>query len=199
MIIPSIVLDIMKWKAKMAFDKQPTLEGELIILRPISEDDFDDLFNAASDPKIWEQHPAWDRYKKEIFEQFFEDALETESAFVILDSASNKIIGSSRYYGYNQEEDEIEIGWSFLSRAYWGGRYNQETKKLLLAHAFKFVKKVVFLVGPENYRSCKAMEKIGGKTVGIRKNALGVESLIYQITDSQFVQSQSSNSNKISK
>jgi RimJ/RimL family protein N-acetyltransferase len=147
---------------KTAFDLQPNLKGELIELRPLAPDDWDDLFAVASDPLIWKQHPESDRYKEDVFEVFFREALKCGGAFVIIDTKSQQIIGSTRFYGYDPEKSEIEIGWTFLARSYWGGRYNRELKRLMLAHAFKFVENVVFYVGENNIRSQKATEKIGG-------------------------------------
>jgi RimJ/RimL family protein N-acetyltransferase len=147
---------------KTAFDLQPNLKGELIELRPLAPDDWDDLFAVASDPLIWKQHPESDRYKKDVFEVFFREALNCGGAFVIIDKKNRQIIGSTRFYGYDPEKSEIEIGWTFLARSYWGGRYNRELKRLMLDHAFKFVENVVFYVGENNIRSQKATEKIGG-------------------------------------
>jgi RimJ/RimL family protein N-acetyltransferase len=143
------------------FDLQPNLKGELIELRPLTSDDWADLFAIASDRLIWEQHPESDRYKEDVFKVFFREALESGGAFVIVDSKSQQIIGSTRFHGYAPEKSEIEIGWTFLARKYWGGRYNRELKQLMLAHAFKFVENVVFYVGENNIRSQKATEKIG--------------------------------------
>jgi RimJ/RimL family protein N-acetyltransferase len=124
----------------VAFDLQPNLKGELLELRPVTPRDWDDLFAVASDPLIWEQHPESDRYKEEVFEIFFREALESGGAFVVIDRATQQIIGSTRFYGYDPEKSEIEIGWTFLAREYWGGQYNCEMKSLMLNHAFKFVK-----------------------------------------------------------
>ena len=135
--------------------------GELLELRPLRPDDWDALFAVASDPKIWEQHPASDRYTEPVFRQFFREAMESGGAFVILDRATGEIIGSSRYFGYVPEKREIEIGWTFLARSCWGGKYNGELKRLMLDHAFQFVDRVLFFVGPNNLRSQKALEKIG--------------------------------------
>ena len=157
----------------MAFELQPHLKGELIELRPLRPEDWDDLFAVASDRLIWEQHPESDRYKEEIFKVFFREALECGGAFVIIDTMSQQIIGSTRFYGYDPEKSEIEIGWTFLARNYWGGRYNRELKDLMLAHAFKFVENVVFLVGENNVRSQKATEKIGGIKDGLVKKIYG--------------------------
>jgi N-acetyltransferase len=157
----------------MSFDLQPHLRGELIELRPLRPEDWNDLFAVASDPLIWEQHPESDRYKEGVFKVFFSEALESGGAFVVIDKKSQQIIGSTRYYGYDPEKSEIEIGWTFLTRKYWGGHYNREMKKLMLAHAFKFVERVVFFVGEKNIRSQNAMEKIGAIRNGIMKRTYG--------------------------
>ena len=165
----------------MFFDLQPTLEGELLRLRPLQADDWPALFAAASDPLIWEQHPQPTRYQEEVFREFFREAMESGEAFVVLDAKDGSIIGSTRYLGYDQARSEIEIGFTFLARAYWGGVYNREMKDLMLRHAFRFVRHVVFLVGLENWRSQKAMEKIGGRRVGTRLNGRGIENVVFQI------------------
>jgi N-acetyltransferase len=157
----------------VAFDLQPHLRGELIELRPLTLEDWDDLFAVASDPLVWEQHPESDRYKEHLFKIFFTEALESGGAFVVIDKKSRQIIGSTRFYGYDPKRSEIEIGWTFLARKYWGGQYNREMKQLTLAHAFKFVETVVFYVGEKNVRSQKAMEKIGAIKNGIVKRMYG--------------------------
>ena len=152
---------------------QPHLKGELIELHPIRREDRDDLFAVASDPLIWEQHPEGDRYKEDVFKIFFEGALESGGAFVVVDTKTQQIIGSTRFHGYDPEKSEIEIGWTFLARKYWGGRYNAEMKQLMLTHAFKFVENVVFFVGENNIRSQKATEKIGAVKSGTAKRVYG--------------------------
>ena len=168
----------------MSFDLQPILKGELLVLRPLRPEDFHDLYAVASDPLIWEQHPANDRYQKEVFKGFFREALESGVALIAIDSKDGRVIGSSRFHGYDEEKSEIEIGWTFLARSHWGGIYNREMKQLMLRHAFKFVNSVIFLVGPQNLRSQRAMEKIGGVRVGSRPDAAGRESFVYRITAS---------------
>lgn len=166
----------------MPFELQPVLHGELIQLRPLRPDDFAELYAVASDPLIWEQHPSSDRYKPDVFEQFFRGALESGGAFAVVDLRDGRIIGSSRFHGYDEEKSEIEIGWTFLARSHWGGVYNREMKRLMLNHAFQFVRRVVFLVGPQNYRSQKAMEKIGGVRAGTRRDSTGRESVVFELT-----------------
>jgi len=170
----------------MSFDLQPILNGELLELRPLRPEDFNDLYAVASDPLIWEQHPITDRYQEEVFKGFFREALESGGALIAIDSKDGRVIGSSRFHGYDKENSEIEIGWTFLARSHWGGIYNREMKQLMLRHAFRFVNRVVFLVGPQNLRSQRAVEKIGGARVGSRPDAGGRESFVYQITASTF-------------
>ena len=143
------------------FELQPRLVGDLIEIRPLRDEDFDVLFQAASDPLIWEQHPESDRYKHEVFQRYFDGALESKGAFAVIARRSGRIIGSSRYCNLNPADSEVEIGFTFLERAYWGGSYNGELKTLMLAHAFRFVDRVIFVVGEHNHRSQKALEKIG--------------------------------------
>ena len=166
----------------MPFDLQPVLEGELLRLRPLRPEDWDDLYAVASDPLIWEQHPIHDRYKEEVFRGFFREALESGGALIAIDARDGRVIGSSRFHGYDEDRSEIEIGWTFLARSHWGGIYNKEMKQLMLRHAFRFVNSVIFLVGPQNVRSRTAVERIGGVLVGSRFDATGRESVIYQIT-----------------
>jgi N-acetyltransferase len=165
----------------MGFDAQPTLYGELLELRPLSRGDYDALYAAAADPLIWEQHPEPDRYRESVFRGYFDEQLASGGALVVIDRHTGAIVGMSRFHGYDAARSEVEIGWTFLARAYWGGPYNRELKDLMLAHAFRFVRSVAFLVGPDNIRSQRALEKIGAVRDGSRPDAYGRESFVYQI------------------
>ena len=166
----------------MAFELQPVLEGELVRLRPLRADDWEKLYAIAADPLIWEQHPCNDRYMEDVFREFFREALECGGAFLIIDAKDNRVIGSSRFDRYDAEKGEIEIGWTFLARSHWGGVYNRELKKLMLNHAFRFVRSVVFLVGPQNLRSQRAVEKIGGVREGSKIDEKGRECVVFRMT-----------------
>jgi len=157
----------------MSFDLPPHLKGELVELRSLRREDWNDLFAVASDPLIWEQHPESDRYKEEVFKVFFEGALESGGAFVVIDTKTQQIIGSTRFHGYDREKSEIEIGWTFLATKYWGGKYNREMKQLMLDHAFRFVENVVFFVGENNIRSQRATEKVGAIKSGTATKVYG--------------------------
>ena len=154
--------EFLNQKRRETFELQPHLVGELLELRPLRPEDWESLFAVASDPLIWEQHPAHDRYQEEVFKEFFREALESGGAFVVIDRRTQSTIGSSRYFGLDPGKREIEIGWTFLARSHWGGEYNGELKRLMLDHAFQFVESVIFKIGPTNLRSRRAVEKIGG-------------------------------------
>ncbi len=147
---------------KLTFNLQPTLENELVILRPLNEQDFESLYQVAKDPLIWEQHPNSDRFKRDVYSAFFKDSMESKGALIVIDKASNEVIGSTRFKLINGAENAVEIGWSFLSRKYWGGVYNKSIKKLLIDYAFESLEDVIFYIGKDNIRSQKAVEKIGG-------------------------------------
>ncbi len=163
----------------MRFDYQPTLRGELLELRPLCAEDHDALYAVASDPLIWEQHPDKTRHQPAGFRAFFQEALASGGALVAIDTRTGSIIGSSRFHQYDEASAEVEIGWTFLARSYWGGIYNREMKRLMLAHAFRFVGRVVFLIDPRNIRSQRAVEKIGAVREGNRLDGAGRESLVF--------------------
>jgi len=165
----------------MAFDLQPTLRGRLLELRPLRREDYDALCAVAADPLIWEQHPASSRYQPTVFRAFFEEALNSGGALIALDMEDGRVIGSSRFHAYDASSRQVEIGWTFLARSHWGGRHNAEMKQLMLEHAFKFVDRVVFVVGIHNLRSQRAVEKIGAVRVGSKPDASGHDSFVYEI------------------
>ncbi len=170
----------------MSFDSQPVLRGSLVELRPLRSEDYSDLYDVAADPLIWEQHPERTRHEEPVFQSFFQDSLDSRGALIATDARTRLVIGSSRFHGYNKETSEVEIGWTFLARSHWGGVYNGAMKNLMLHHAFRSVKSVVLLVGPDNRRSQRAVERIGGVRVGSRPDDTGLSSYVYRITASSF-------------
>ena len=169
----------------MPFDLQPTLDGQLLKLRPLRKEDWETLFAVAADPLMWEQHPNRDRYTEAVFQRFFRDALESGGALIAIDKTDGRVIGSSRYHDYKPAENEVEVGYTFLARSHWGGVYNGEMKQLMLQHAFQFVDKVIFVIGPENFRSQRAVEKIGAIRT-TRPDPQGRNHVVYEITAAGF-------------
>lgn len=170
------------------FELQPVLQGKLLELRPLRPEDFRELYAVAADPLIWEQHPAKDRCQEDVFRQFFQKALDSGGAFIAIDRNDGRIIGTSRFHDHDPASRQVEIGFTFLARSHWGGAYNREMKALMLRHAFRFVDRVVFLVDPKNFRSQRAVEKIGGVRVGSRLNAEGRDSVVFEITKPVFAE-----------
>ncbi|WP_404937034.1 GNAT family N-acetyltransferase [Pseudomonas sp. JDS08PS003] len=141
----------------------PSTIGESLELRPLEIDDFEALYRVASDPLIWAQHPSPTRYQEPVFQQWFNEALASKSALIVIDRRSNQVIGSSRYSEFDEKKREVTIGYTFLARDHWGGGTNRELKHLMLTHAFQWVDTVWFQVDSQNVRSQRAMEKIGGR------------------------------------
>jgi RimJ/RimL family protein N-acetyltransferase len=164
------------------FNPQPTLIGELLELRPMQSDDFPALYKVASDPLIWEQHPNNDRYQESVFTEFFRGGLTSGGALVAIDRKTGELIGSSRYNGFADGSQEVEIGWTFLSRGYWGGRYNAEMKRLMLDHAFESFRSVRLVIGAGNLRSQKAAERIGAVRTDSFVDPDGGQKVIYRIS-----------------
>jgi RimJ/RimL family protein N-acetyltransferase len=175
----------------MNFDLQPThLESQLIKLIPLQEDHFEQLYSVASDELLWEQHPNKNRYKRDVFQIFFDGAMQSKSAFLVLETRTSETIGSSRFYDFDPENDSILIGYTFIGRKFWGKGYNKELKKLMMDYAFQYVSKIIFHIGATNFRSQKAIEKIGAiKIDEFEVEYFGEESklnYIYQISKENY-------------
>ena len=143
------------------FEVPQELTGKKVHLKLLTASDFESLFSVASDPLIWEQHPIKDRYKREVFETFFQGALESKSAYLIYNKDTNQVIGSSRYYDFDAIKSQINIGYTFYNRESWGKGFNEDAKHCMLEYAFQFVDKVHFHIGANNIRSQKAIQKLG--------------------------------------
>ena len=170
----------------MPIDRQPTLTGPRLLLRPLVASDWEMLYAVASDPLIWEQHPQRNRYEIEVFRGFFDEALASGGALVVIDRANGLVIGSSRFHGYDEARSQVEIGWTFLSRLYWGGVYNGELKRLMLEHAFQAVDNVIFVIGPSNTRSRRAVEKLGAVLTDETAEGSGGPSVVYRLTKADY-------------
>ena len=153
-------------------DLQTTLSNQFVTLKPIAKKDFEALYSVASDPLIWEQHPDNLRYQRDVFQKYFDSAIESKGAFLIIDNATKNIIGSSRYYELDEVNKQIAIGYTFIARKYWGTNYNHQLKKLMIEYAFEFVDTVLFYIGKHNIRSQKAIQKIGASHLKEKDNSL---------------------------
>lgn len=143
-----------------------TLEDEMIIAKPLVADDFEALYKVASDPLIWEQHPNKNRYQKEVFKTFFDGAMASQGALLVIDKQSGEIAGCSRFYDWNEADKSILIGYTFFARKFWGQGYNLRLKDLMLQHAFQRADIVIFHIGASNFRSQKSIVKLGAIKIG---------------------------------
>ena len=176
----------------MALDRQPVLETERLQLRPLAEEDREALYAIASDPAVWEQHPIHDRWRREVFDAFFDESLGSGGGLAVVRKSDSAIVGHSRYgeVELDEEGDVVEIGWTFLAPMCWGKGLNHEMKRAMLAHALEQVERVEFRVGDTNYRSRNALEAIGA--VRTDRYELGryqgkrVVHLVYEITRESF-------------
>lgn len=150
----------------MNFDTQLILENDNVILYPLQENDFEALYTVASDPKIWEQHPNKDRWKKDVFRTFFEGAIQSKGAYKIIDKSTGNIAGTTRIYDFNEADNSVLIGYTFYATAYWGKGINHSVKALMLDYLFQFVSQVYFHIGSNNIRSQIAIDRLGAKKIG---------------------------------
>ncbi|WP_040159363.1 GNAT family N-acetyltransferase [Nigerium massiliense] len=145
----------------MTFDRQPTLAGHGVTVRPMRPDDRDALYAVASDPLLWAGHPSKDRYQPEVFDALFADGLASGGG-VVVEDADGRVVGSSRFYEVDEDAGHAAIGYTFLARDLWGTGTNAEVKRLMVDHVHRFVPRAIFHVGSTNLRSQAAMRKIGG-------------------------------------
>ena len=145
------------------FNISPTLVGPSIKLRPLTEHDRSALRDVAADPEIWKQHPASDRFRQEIFDPYFDYLLEAGGTLLALDKNTNQTVGCSRFYEAPDHPAEFGIGYTFLARSHWGGRWNKEMKQLMITHVLRSFPRVWFHIGPDNLRSQIATTRLGAR------------------------------------
>jgi N-acetyltransferase len=151
----------------MILDIQPIhLKNDIVQLVPLQESDFDRLYKVASDPLVWEQHPNPNRYKKEDFRKYFEGAIFSKGAFIIINSQTHEVVGCSRFYDLNAETNSIKIGYTFIGRKFWGQNFNKNMKSLMINHVLEKLENVLFDIGANNTRSQMAISKIGATKIG---------------------------------
>lgn len=150
----------------MTVDIQPTLENDQVLVLPLQATDFEALYDAASDPQVWEQHPNKNRWKREVFGTFFDGAMQSQGAFKVVDKSTGSVIGGTRFYDYNAANQSIFIGYTFYAVAYWGKGINHAVKTMMLNHIFQWVSTVYLHIGAENIRSQKAISRLGAEKIG---------------------------------
>lgn len=147
------------------FDTRKLLENDVVKLIPLEATHFEELYAVASDSKIWEQHPNKNRYKRKVFSTFFEGAILSNGAYLIVVKATDEICGSTRFYDYEESENSILVGYTFLATKWWGRGINPAVKHLMFNTAFEQIDKIILHIGETNFRSQVAIEKLGGSKI----------------------------------
>lgn len=149
------------------------LKGNTMDLVPFEAAHLDELYMAAADKELWQLIPT-DCSDKETFYTVYRFALkERESGnqypFVIIHKPTQKLIGSTRIFEIYPQDKKLEIGWTWITKEFWGTTVNLECKLLLLTYCFEVLgtNRVQLKTKDTNYRSRKAIEKIGGVFEGI--------------------------------
>ena len=178
------------------FERPPMLAGDVVRMEPLEERHRDPLAEALSDPAVW----RWTRIDASAsrgdFDAWFDEALaltaaRRELAFATVDRATGRALGSSRYLSFRAADRGLEIGWTLVSPAAWGGGANSEAKLLMLDHAFERLgcARVEFKTDARNERARAALAALPSSFEGVfRKHMLMYggrwrDSAWYAITD----------------
>jgi RimJ/RimL family protein N-acetyltransferase len=156
-------------------DKDLVLQGRKVILKPLQPEDIEPLLAISKDPKIWE-FVGVDHKDPDFARKFFEEGLKYRERgkhypFIIYDDENN-IIGTTRFGEVMSEHLSLEIGWTWYIPEVWGKGYNEECKYLLLKYSFEVLKtvRVQLRTNEKNYRSRRAIQRIGCQFEGILRN-----------------------------
>ncbi len=155
------------------------LQGNLVAVEPLSADHAAGLLAAADDDEVF----AWLPYPRpadlEQARSWIDGALADRRAerrfpFAVLDAEDGSVIGSTSFWDFDARNAHVEIGSTWLSRAWWGMGRNAEAKLLLMAHAFETLdlERVTFRTDIRNERSQRAIEQLGAVREGIHRHEM---------------------------
>ncbi len=174
------------------------LHGERARLEPLSHQHAAGLLEAATASEIWRYMPV-SLDSPEAVSRWIDDALAghttgTEAVFAIVEQSSDRVIGSTRYLDIRPVHRGLEIGWTWLAKDQWRNGINTECKFLLLQHAFETLDaiRVQLKTHRLNFRSRRAIERIGAQYEGILRNAVILpdgtfrDSAYYSIVDAEW-------------
>lgn len=176
-----------------------TLEGRIVRLEPLHLHHSNDLYEASQDQRIWAYMPLNPSASLEAMNMLIESALHEQQMgtmlpFAIVDSATGRAFGSTRYLDIRLPDRGLEIGWTWLTPMVQRTGVNTECKYLLLRHAFETLKmiRVQLKTDSRNLKSQQAIERIGGKREGVLRNHMILpngyirHSVYYSILDSEW-------------
>ena len=155
-----------------------TLEANIVRLEPLLRAHADELLSAAADGELWNSTvtvvPSSATITAYLDAALNAQAEGRELAFVIVQKSSGLIVGSTRFYNIDQENRNVEIGYTWLAATAQRTRVNTEAKLLLLTHAFEFWRciRVCLITDVLNVQSQNAILRIGARQEGILRNHL---------------------------
>jgi len=157
-------------------DLSPRLDGELVVVEPLSLDHEEALFEAARPAEIWKWWPLNPGVDRETFHAWLVGALAEveagrEARFAIL-GRDGEALGSTSYCDLRPEQRAVEVGWTWFTPSAWGTGANTETKLLLLRHAFGKLscQRVEFHTDERNERSRAALTAMPAQLDGILRD-----------------------------
>ncbi len=173
------------------------LEGSIVALEPLTEENAEELWAAAQAPEIWDwlanlnQRDRFDRWLELTFEAV---RAGSEGPFLTRERASGTAIGSSRYLNVRPDDRVVEIGWTWLNPRAWRTGANVEAKLLMLAHAFETLDcvRVEFKTDARNERSRTALAALPAQFEGVLRNHMIVpdvglrDSAYFSVIDSEW-------------
>ena len=150
-----------------------TLKGPVVTLEPLRRRHLPGLGAAARETDIWDYMSA-NLADKDSLESWYAEARRFEKAahqlpFAIRMTVEGTLIGSTRYLNIAPEHRRLEVGWTWLAPAHWGGRVNAAAKLLLFEHAFKKLgaQRIELRTDALNQRARRAILKLGAVEEGI--------------------------------
>jgi RimJ/RimL family protein N-acetyltransferase len=148
------------------------LENEHVLLRPVRPGDRASLRSIAMDPEIWRYFVI--RVETDAdFDAFFDAAIADQQAgrrvvYHITDTQTDHAAGSMSFCNLAEKDGRLEIGWSWLGRAWQGKGVNRWAKFLMLRHAFERMaaERVEFKTDRLNTQARHGLRNIGAREEG---------------------------------
>jgi N-acetyltransferase len=175
------------------------LTGKYVRLEPLSEAHISGLTVAGGDPSIWRYMLYGEVTSEEKMADWVRDILSrkaagTDQPFAVIQLASGKVAGATRYLEIRPAHRGLEIGGTWYGKEFQRTPINTETKYLLLRQAFEVLGciRVQLKTDLRNERSQKAIERIGAVREGVLRNHMVLEggivrhSVFYSILDSEW-------------
>jgi RimJ/RimL family protein N-acetyltransferase len=145
----------------------PTLETDRLLLRPISEDDINDLFEFFADIETTKFLPGTktrDQVKEWISLVFDSYQKDKFGPLAVINKSSNDFLGYCGIYQYKDIDgaEEIEILYGLLKRYLTMG-YATEAAKKIYEYGKNDLKinRFISIIHPDNANSVKVAEKVG--------------------------------------